>query len=215
MLPEESRGYYSGHGPILIVAVAGGPSQQVIRAATIDDEAFADKLQQAAQFGPKRLLDVAAATERNVESDTLSLKQESGASVSIDEASNLVLQVPLGPSDRQSRLSQMGVSAVIEEDVMEALRNCFEFANYVLEGVDPTQRVSHLAVATTVRNADHHGWRTRAEHQSNPNSMEVSMFGSRDRDPLTVDFPRPALRLNHNAIIEDLMVRLRRQRRGR
>lgn len=215
LVPEQSRTYYSGHGPILIVAVAGGPSQQIIRAATIDDEAFADSLQQAAQFGSKRLLHVAAATERKVENDRLSLRQESGACVTIDEAADLVLQVPLGATDRQSRMSQTGISAVIEEDVTEALRNCFEFANHILEQVDPTQRVSHLAVATTVRNAEHHGWRTRAEHQASPHSMEVSAFGSRDREPLTIDFPRPALRVNHNSIIEDLTVRLRRQSRTR
>lgn len=129
MLPKESRAYYSGQGPTLTVSIAGGPPQQIIRAAVIDDQSFGDNLQQTAQFGSKRLLDPSGGTERSVENDRLILKQESGASVSIDEGANFVVQVPLGPRDRQSRMNQMGVDVVIEEDVTAALRNCFEFVN--------------------------------------------------------------------------------------
>jgi hypothetical protein len=215
LLPQESRNYYSSHGPIVNVAFAGGPEQQVIRAANIDDPAFGDRLQQSAQFGTTRLLEPSAGTERLVENDALILKQESGASVSIDEGANLVLQVPLGLRDRQSRMNQIGGSILIEEDVSAALRFCLEFANHILEEVDATQRISHLAVAVTVTRAEHYGWSTRTEHQSNPHSMGTSMLGSRDRNPLTVDFPRPALRLNRNTIVEDFTVRLRRQWRSR
>lgn len=215
MLPQDARTYYSGQGPVLSICIAGGPPQQVIRAAVIDEEIFGDKLQQAAQFGSKRLLDPSGSTERRVENDRLVLKQESGASVSVDEGANLLLQVPLGTQDRHSRMSQVGVDVIIEEDATAALRNCFELANHILEEVDKTQRISHLAVAITVTNAQHHGWRTRAEHQSNPHSIEIPMFGSRDREPLAVDFPRPALRVNQKTIVEDLAARLRRQWRSR
>lgn len=211
MLPDESRVYYSGQGPILAVTLACGPARQVIRAATIDDPSFVDRVQQSVQFGSARLLDPSAGTERGTESDALLLNQESGASVRIDEGANLVLKVPLGARDRQSRMSYTGVSVLIEEEVSAALRTCLEFANHFLEDVDPTQRISHLAVAAIVTNAEHHGWRTRIEHQANPHSTETPMFGSRDRTPLTVDFSRPALRLNRNSLVEDLTVRLRRQ----
>ena len=215
LLPQESHSHYSSGGPILNVSIVGGPAQQIIRAAEIDDQGFADKLQQSAQFGATRVLDPSAGTERVVEDDALVLNQESGASVTLSEGADLVLQVPLGPRDRQSRMNQIGVSALIEEEVSAALRTTLEFANATLEEVDATQRISHLAVAVTVTNAEHHGWRTRAEHQLNPHSIETPMFGSRDREPLTVDFLRPGLRLNRNTIAEDLTVRLRRQWRNR
>lgn len=215
MLPEQSRHLYTSRGPILNVAVVSGPSQQIIRAATIDDEAFEEQLQQTAQFGPNRLFDPKAATESTVENDALVLTQESsGASITVTEGADLLVRVPLNRSDR-SRGRDFDMPVLIEEDVSAALRNCLEFASQILEELDPTQRLSHVAMAAKISGADHCGWRNRAEHQANPRNIEVSMYGSREREPVTTDFPRPALRLNRNKTVEDTTVRLRRQWRNR
>jgi len=208
-LPQEQRGYSSG-GPILCVSLVTGPPQPILRAATIDDQSFADDLQQSAQFGRTRLFETSSGTTRSVENDALLLSQDTGATVRVNEGGDLLLLAALGTRDRQSGMN-LGLLAIIEEDVAAALRGCLEFASEVLERIDPTQRLSHLALAVKLKDAEHHGWRTRAEHHANPNRIETPMFGSRDRDPIAVDFPRPALRLDQVRIVEDLIVRLRRQ----
>jgi len=212
-LPAEERGYSSTSGPFLCASFAAGPRQHIIRAARIEDVEFADDLQQMAQFGQPRLFDVSGSTARSVENDALLLSQNSGSKLRLNEWGDLTLQVALGLQERQSRFS--GLPAIIDEDVTTALKACLHFANDVLEKIDPTQRVSHLGLAVTIRGGESYGWRTRAEHQANSNNMEISMFGSRDRESVGTDFPRPALRLNRNAISEDVIVRLRRQWRSR
>lgn len=214
-LPQEERGYYSSGGPMLCASLAMGPPQQLLRAAIIEDQKFADDLQQNAQFGRTRVFDTSSRTTRSVENDALLLSQESGATLRVNEGGDLLLQQPLGARDRLSRMNMGGLPAIIEEDVAAALRGSLEFANDTLEMIDPTQRLSHLGLAVKLKGGEGHGWRTRAEHQANQTSMEVSMFGNRDREPIVADFPRPALRLNRHGISEDIIVRLRRQWRTR
>ena len=211
-LPTESRGYHSTSGPFVCASLAAGPRQQILRASVIEDDKFADDLQQAAQFGRTRFFAASGRTERSVDDDALVLGQETGARISVNEAGDLVLQVPLGSRDQRSR---MALPAIIEEEVTAALRTCLEFASEVLETIDSTQRLSHVALAVRLKGGDHHGWRTRAEHQASPNSMEMPMFGSSDREPIVADFARPAIRLNQTRIVEDVVVRLRRQWRSR
>jgi hypothetical protein len=208
-MPVQERGYYTTGGPFLCASFGMGPRQQILRAARIEDQEFADDLQQMAQFGQPRLFDASGSTARAIENDALLLSQDSGSRLRLNEGGDLLLQVTLGSRDRQSRMS--GLPAIIEEDVTTALKACLQFANDVLEKIDATQRLSHLGVAVGIRGGEGSGWRTRAEHRANSSSMEVPMFGSRDREPVTTDFPRPALRLNRNGISEDIVVRLRRQ----
>jgi hypothetical protein len=200
---------------MLNLSIVGGPQQSIIRPARIEDHLFADSLQQMAQFGSNRLLDVSEGTERAVKGDALVLKQETGALVSVSEKAELLVIAPLGPTRRQSRMGAMDASSVLfEEDVVAGLRSGLEFGNKLFDDLDPTQRLSHIAVAAKVTGADYRAWRTRAEHQANPNGVQVGMDRSKERDALAVDFPRPSLRLNRNTISEDLAVRLSRQFRS-
>ena len=64
-----------------------------------------------------------------------------------------------------------------------------------MDKVDPTQRLTHVAVAAKISDADYLGWRTEREKDANPNSIT----------------PRAALRLDAARIVEDLIVSLRRQ----
>lgn len=214
MLPDESRLRYSG-AAVLSVAVVAGPRQQVIRASVIEDPDFADRLQQEAQFGSTRLLDTALGIDRSVENDALVLRQESGASITVNEEGSLLLQVPLGRKGRRARFDAMSASVIIEEDVQSALRACLEFTNSILEEVDRTQHLAHIGFGVRITGAEYRGWRTQTEHEDSPNSIETPMFGTKERSPVTLDFPRPALRLNRNRIVEDVTVRLRRQWRTR
>jgi hypothetical protein len=214
-LPNQSRNYQSGRGATVCMSIVGGPRQQIIRAAAIEERDFADKLQQAAQFGSIRLFETSLGTERLIEGDALVLRQEDGASISIDEAANMLLLSPLNRRDSRGRYNYAEASVLVEEDVAAALRGELEFASQVLEDVDPSQRLNHLAAAVTIIGAEYRGWRTRAEHDASPNSIEIGLSSSREHGAIIIDIPRPALRLNRLRMVEDITVRLRRQWRAR
>jgi hypothetical protein len=215
MLPHPPRNEYAGNAPTLDIAVVGGPAQQVIRPAMMDDHAFGEQLQQTAQFGATRLFDTALGTDRSIEGSALILRQESGAEIKVDESADLLLRLPLGASSRGRGMGLMEAAVVLEEDVSAALRLGLEFASNFLDEVDPTQRLSHLATAVALTGRESRSWRTRAEHEASPNSFEMRMFVSTEPEAITLDLPRPGIRLNRNRIGEDLLVRLRRQWRSR
>ena len=79
-----------------------------------------------------------------------------------------------------------------------------------MEHSDPTQRLTHIAVAVTVAGADHMAWRTLRESEANPNHVSLGS-GAGQRSPISVHRPRAALRLDATRIVEDLIVPLRRQ----
>jgi hypothetical protein len=214
LLPTDSRSGLSGTRPIICISIATAPALQIIRPAAMEESTFGDRLQQAAQFGQARLFEPSMGTGRVIEGDRLVLRQESGASIQLSEAADIAIQLPLGPTARQRNMGALEGSIIFEDDVSTAIRMSLEFGSDLLEQVDPTQRLSHVAVAVKIINADYRVWRTRAEHETNPNSVQMGMSGSRDREPVLADFQRPALRLNRARLVEDITVQLRRQWRS-
>lgn len=212
-LPGNSRGYYSGNGASLDLAIVGGPTQQIIRAAVIESSSFADEVQQAGQFGTHRILDVAGGTARTVENDALVLRQDNGASIAVDEKAHILLRMPLDRREGQSRLGLDG-SVIIEDVVAASLKSGLEFASQLLDDVDRTQHLSHLAIAASIANAEYRGWRTHAENAANPTGIELGANGA-DRAAVVIDCQRPGIRLTRSLILEELIVRLRRQWRAR
>jgi hypothetical protein len=102
--------------------------------------------------------------------------------------------------------------AIIEETVVQRLTVGLAFANLLLDHVDPTQRLTHLAVAAAIDASDYMGWRTQAEQDASPNSGTIRMGNGEYLAPVNLQVPRPKLRLAVHELAEDLMVKLRRQR---
>ncbi|QBI18887.1 DUF4062 domain-containing protein [Egibacter rhizosphaerae] len=71
--------------PVMSVAVAGGPEQQVVRPAELEDPTLARDLQREALFGAHPVLDAAEGTQAHARGHTLRLEQPT-ASVAVDEA---------------------------------------------------------------------------------------------------------------------------------
>ena len=80
--------------------------------------------------------------------------------------------------------------------------------------MDPTQRLTHVAVAASIEASEHLGWRTQKEQDASPHSGQMRMGGAAGLAPTCVDRPRAALRFDATRLAEDLMVPLRRQRKG-
>jgi hypothetical protein len=209
LLPRPRRNQ-SADTPTLRIAIAGGPIQQLLRPAQLDGPELSEFIQQQALFGPQRIFDKSMGTEDNIEGDTLVLQQERGAGVRLSESGHLVLRLPLEEAkDRQRAGLEF---SIIEETVMRRLTLGLGFANMLLDRVDPTQRLTHVAIAAAIDASDYMGWRTQAEQDASPNSGTMRTGNDESLAPVNLQVPRPKLRLTAHELAEDLMVKLRRQR---
>lgn len=201
-----------GHAA-LSVAVAGGPTQQVIRPAELEDSTLARDLQQEALFGPHPILDISEGIQVDVRGHQLLLEQPS-ASVGIDESGGVVISQP---ASRQRRDRGAVVPSLIEEDVTDAVLRAVRFIGAVLERIDPVHRLTDVVVVAQVQNAEYLPWRSRAEQQENPNSATMPIGGGRGNSMVMLS---PARRnrqaLTHDAerIATDLTALLRRERQA-
>lgn len=197
-------------GPMLRFAIAGGPPGQLLRPAELEDEGLADAIQQRAMFSSPRLFERDAGVERRIEGDALVLEQEGGARISLDERGRIDLRLPLERKTAQSRGFGGFMLAIIQESVVRELANAIAFSAWLLDHVDGTQRVSHVAMSAKIEASEHLGWRTQAEQDASPNSGTMRM-GEAPSRPATLDRPRAALKFDAPRLAEDLMVPLRRQ----
>ena len=88
------------------------------------------------------------------------------------------------------------------------------FANILLEHIDEVQRLTHVAIAAHIEASDYMGWRTQAEQDASPNSGTMRMTDE-ELPSIHLDVIRAQLRMVAPELVEDLMVRLRRQRKER
>jgi hypothetical protein len=193
---------------LLRLATASGPRTRALRPAQLEAEELRDAIQQHATFGAsQRIFDKTAGVECQIEDEALLLTQESGAAIRLTEWGDIELRLPLERSSNRSRGSVL--MGIIEESVLRELTLGIEFANWLLDMVDPTQRLTHLAIGAKIEASDYMGWRTQAEQDASPNSGSMRMAVSPAK-PVTTDRPRAALKFDAHSIAEDLMVPLRR-----
>jgi hypothetical protein len=202
LLPAERRGYSSGTA-VLNLAVAGGPRQSILRPVEIEKRTLADALMQRALFGDHRLFDIALGAQQGMDGDVLVLSQERSGKVTLNEQGSICVSVPIERSNSM-------MPEIIYEVLQGQFAGTLDYASWVLDLIDPTQRLTHVAIAAGLTGADHMAWRTQRESVANPNSMSVGMR-SNEQTPVQISQTRAALRLNAAQIVEDLVVPLRRQ----
>lgn len=209
MLPQERRNY-SSRGRHLQVAIACGPTQAILRPSRIEDKALAEELSQAAMFGPLRIFDRTKGVSEAVEQGALFVRQEQETSYTLTPRADMSFVLPITRSH-----DMMG--GVIEEDVTELLDRAFRYAVSVLDRVDPTQRVTHVVVATSIGDAQMMSWQTRAEAARGRGGSMSFGIGTGEPRPVRLT---PALRcrsaLAHDAaeLVKDFVTLLRREYRG-
>jgi hypothetical protein len=105
---------------------------------------------------------------------------------------------------------------IIEEDVSKKLKTSLTIAAWIFEKVDPTQRLTHFAIAARISGADYLGWRTLAEDRASPTSGTMRSTGDETSIVSLKPPHRPRGELSHNAnaIVADLITLLRRQHRA-
>jgi hypothetical protein len=208
LVAGESRRQSSG-GPFLKLAVVGGPIQQVLRPARLEDNSLKEALQQHALFGEHRLFHIADGVDDGIDDGDLFLAQKNGARIQLNERGFLVFRQPIIDQSR-SRDRSGFMLAIIEETVLEQFNRVIGYSSWVLEHIDATQRLTHVAIAAAIEGSDHLGWRTQAEQDASPNSGQIR-YNRDEARSVCVNRPRAALRFNRADLAEDLMVPLRRQ----
>ena len=179
--------------PTLHLAIAGGPSQRLLRPPQLEARELSEFLQREALFGTQRIFDKAKGTNDHIDGAALVLEQDHGARIRLDESGSLLLNLPLeDPRDHQR--SGFGLFAIIEETVVQRLSTGLAFANLLADHIDPTQKLAHIAVAVTIEASDYLGWRTQAEQDASPNSGTMRMGGDEELPPVHLQVPRKAAR---------------------
>lgn len=208
LLPQDGR-QIRGYGVSLALSIAAGPGQPILRPSELEASELADGVLQAALFGSTQIFSAARGSSHLVERHTLVVHQgEGGPSVRLDAEGNMVFAIPLEGA-------KVG-PIVIEEEVATKTFNALRFGAWLLDRIDPTQRVTHVAPAVTLIGSESVIWRTRAQQAASPNSYSLG-WGQEDHEPIHLLPPhRPRSALVHDdRLAEDLVTLLRRRWKAR
>jgi len=209
LIPAEDR--QGSDVPTLNLAIAGGPKQQILRPIEIEAKPLADALLQSALFGGASVFDQRLGNEIGLNGGCLVLRQERAASIQIDQGGSIFMRLPLEDTGG-SRLGGFGsMHVIVEEAVQARLSQALAFACEILDRIDSTQRLTHLAVASSIANAEYAAWRTEAQHAASPRSVSLGNLCGADRSLVCLVQKSSALRVGRNQIVEDLLVLIRRQ----
>ena len=192
--------------------VVGGPRQRILRPAELEAPDLAEQLEQSALYGESRLFDRTLGTVSGLDGSDLVLRQERGASIRVTEQGAVSLRLPLEESRTGGRnFDPVSSMVVVEEVVQQRLGTALDYVARALGRIDPTQRLTHLKVAARLSGVEHRGWRTRAQHAANSNSVQMGHGGITERPPIILAIRRAALGLDRAPLIEDILVPLRRK----
>jgi len=204
LVPRE-HGFAS---PSLALVVVGAPRQQVLRPVDIERDDFADRILKEAMFGKVAVFSTASGCDRRVQGDQLVLRQPD-ASVLVDQTGSVrIVQPARAPGGGDGSY----LSVLIAEDVQERLERGLRFVSWLLDEIDAVGRLSRVAPLVALVDAGYTGWKTRAEHRRQPNTVQMNVRGD---DALVMlspaGQPRASLRVQADKLAEDLMVLLRRK----
>lgn len=207
-IPDESRGF-SQAGVSLLVSIAGGPTQAILRPSEIESTDLSSEIMKEALFGKRPLFDPKLGSDSEIKDHALVVFQDNHSSfVRVTGQGGILIKLPVART--------RGDFVVIEEMASAGVKLALEYGSWLLDHLDPTNRLSHVAIAVALRGSDTVVWRTQDEHRQSPDSYS---FGHNQRDPKPVHLSPPhrtrsALAMGPEALATDLITLLRRQVKG-
>jgi len=123
--------------PAVVVAMAFGPTCQVIRPSVFGSDSFRDKLMVRAMFSRHAVLEPGERTETRLRDDTLTLAQ-ANASISVDELATIAIRRPAVP------LHSLGTLATTIDDTIRcAIERSLKLSIELLGDFDETRQLTH------------------------------------------------------------------------
>ncbi len=208
--PDRSNSHLRNRGvPTLLLAVSGGPTQQIIRPSEIEKPALSQSILRQALFGESPLFITQEGSKASFEDGKLLLSQSNGNSILMDESGSMLISSVLTAQGS-------GLSVIIQEDVVAKIRSQLIFVSWLLDHIDSSERITRVVPFAHIDDSGYTGWRTQSEQQANPNNISYSSnFGQGVASPVSlspIDRPRASLRFDADRLADDLMTLLRRQR---
>lgn len=205
---QKSNGYGGGSAKLLL-SIISGPIQAILRPSEIEKAEFADELIQQALFGPNRIFDRALGSQSKMASDSLVIYQRDNETyISVDPQGGILFQ--LNVVDRSARMSGM---VIIKENLESNLLSAFQYASWLLDKIDPTQRLTHFSFAAGFTDSHSLLIRTMAENDASPNSF--SFGNSLNSKNVTIQLKpsyrsRCAVGKDAKTLTEDLITLIKR-----
>lgn len=209
LIPKEDRRYVRSSGPLLHLAVVGGPNQSILRPSEIEDPKTADGIVSELSGGDG-FLSYRLRTSTELIGGALVIQQEDGAAFRIDGEGSLVISIPIEEASGHMK-------PLIEENVRAAIQKSLTLADRFLQRFDETQRLTRVLLLVGVGTGRQFGWKTVSEQAASPTSITMSMFQT-EPGPVHLNPPdrtRMALRSDRTRMTDDLLALLRRQHRAR
>ena len=200
--------------PTLVIAIAGGPTREILRPSTLEHPRFPEDIAKGALFGSYAVLEPTDGVDTNIVDSALILSQsQSQASLLIDQRGTIRIT---RAAFRRKHRHDSSVPSLIEEDVRDHIRRGLGFAEWLLGDIDPSQRLSRFAIAVAIEGQlNYLPWRTREELEASPNSVTMGLRHSNDPIRVNLNPPiRDRLAMTGQVadeIAEDLTVLLRRK----
>ncbi len=196
----------SSSRPALVLSLVGGPQQSILRPTQLEDDEFQRELIKRALFDEARIFDPGHGTEPVILEHALRLEQDS-CSLTLSEDGSISINSVIVSAESM-------LPAIIEEEVTESLENILNFGSRLLGWLDPTEKLSHVAIAIGLVNSDFSAWKSQDGQRRNPTTMSVGRMY--DSSPIRVTLSPPhrsraELRQKRREIAEDFTALLRRQ----
>lgn len=209
-LPKGNQSTYQSSARLQL-SFAVGPNSTIIRPAQIDSKELINSMSQQALFGSRPIFDKKIGINDTLDNDSLCISQDVNRDrhnlIRLSPSGDILLVLSL-PSNSG------GLPVLIEEHVSDALSKGFDYASWLLNEIDSTQRLTHIVPAVSVSGASSMGWCKLSEHQASPNTMTHSYLGSGQKEEPVLLNPAHIVRqsfiLDKRSYVEDFMALMRR-----
>ena len=183
---------WSASEPTLVIAVAGGPSRQILRPPELEGRTLSKQIEQEARYGSYPLFDGTQAVTTSLDNNALILSNEqfntaSTTSLLVDEEGTIRVA---RAAFRRRKGDRFSIPSLIEEDVQGDIRASLGLVDRILGRIDRSRSLNRVAItAAILGQTGFLPWRTRAERDANPNS--VTMGSRYSDDPRRVHLNPP------------------------
>src|SRR5262249_16281203 len=168
-----TRSVHAAGVPLLHIAVCGAPPQQVLRPAGLEDPGLHRDMQREAVYGDHPVLDPQQGMQVPAIRGTTLLIGQANAQITLDEQGNVLISRPARDVSREARAIG-GIPSLVEEDVRDRAADGIRYAGWLLNRIDPTNRLSRVAPASRLEGIGYLPWRTRAEVAASPNAASIN-----------------------------------------